>query len=227
MQEKTYFFYFTHLFLQNTHISLFILHIYSIKYLFFLHFFIISFPLLLSGTLSQTQHKPKITHTHQPTHPPTHPPPSTHNHQPPSPHRKSKQKFQTPQKIQTEIPNPTKNPNSKSKPHKKSRHLNPIINDSHCLDPQRHWSSRPRPHTKTPWHQRRRRSCPGSNKLRPPCPINSLSPSPFPNGLLDQRGRSVFPTHSPIGLSPWLTRSPPSYHCLCLRSLRFWRRRRS
>ena len=109
LQEKTYFFYFTHSLLQNTHISLSILHIYSIKYLFFLHFFIISFPLLLSGTLSQTQHKPKITHTHQPTHPPTHPPPSTHNHQPPSPHRKSKQKFQTPQKIQIVNPNPTKN----------------------------------------------------------------------------------------------------------------------
>ena len=32
---------------------------------------------------------------------------------------------------------------------------------------------------------------------RPPCPINSPSPSPFPNGLLDRRGWSAFPTHSP------------------------------
>ena len=40
-------FYFTHLFLQNTHISLFILHIYSIKYSFFYNFFIIFSPSLL------------------------------------------------------------------------------------------------------------------------------------------------------------------------------------
>ena len=31
---------------------------------------------------------------------------------------------------------------------------------------------------------------------RPPCPINSPSPSPFPNGLLDRRGWLAFPTHS-------------------------------
>ena len=31
LEEKTYFFYFTHSLLQNSHISLFILHIYSIK----------------------------------------------------------------------------------------------------------------------------------------------------------------------------------------------------
>ena len=34
LQEKTYFFYFTRLLLQNIHISLSILHIYSIKYSF-------------------------------------------------------------------------------------------------------------------------------------------------------------------------------------------------
>ena len=33
--SKTYFFYFTHLFLQNTHISLSIIHIYSNKIFFF------------------------------------------------------------------------------------------------------------------------------------------------------------------------------------------------
>ena len=36
---------------------------------------------------------------------------------------------------------------------------------------------------------------------RPPCPINSPSSSPFPNGLLDQRGWSAFPTHSPPKLA--------------------------
>ena len=35
LQEKTYFFYFTYQLLQNAHISLSILHIYSIKYSFF------------------------------------------------------------------------------------------------------------------------------------------------------------------------------------------------
>ena len=42
-KKKTYFFYFTHPILQNTHIDLFILHIYSIKYSLFYHFFIIFF----------------------------------------------------------------------------------------------------------------------------------------------------------------------------------------
>ena len=39
LQEKTYFFYFTHPLLQNIHISLSILHIYSIKYSFFYIFY--------------------------------------------------------------------------------------------------------------------------------------------------------------------------------------------
>ena len=39
LQEKTYFFYFTYPLLQNIHISLFILHVYSIKYLFFYIFY--------------------------------------------------------------------------------------------------------------------------------------------------------------------------------------------
>ena len=38
-KKKTYFFYFTHLILQNTHINLSILHIYLIKYSLFYHFF--------------------------------------------------------------------------------------------------------------------------------------------------------------------------------------------
>ena len=38
-KKKIYFFYFTHSLLQNTHIGLFILHIYSIKYSFFTIFY--------------------------------------------------------------------------------------------------------------------------------------------------------------------------------------------
>ena len=53
LQEKTYFFYFTHPLLQNTNISLSILHIYSIKYSFFLHFLL--FPSLSSLEVS---HRP-------------------------------------------------------------------------------------------------------------------------------------------------------------------------
>ena len=47
---KNYFFYFTHQFLQNTHISLSILHIYSIKYSFFYNFLL--FPHLLPLSLT-------------------------------------------------------------------------------------------------------------------------------------------------------------------------------
>ena len=53
MQEKNYFFYFTHPLLQNTHISLSILYIYLIKYSLFLHFLL--FPSLFSLELS---HRP-------------------------------------------------------------------------------------------------------------------------------------------------------------------------
>ena len=60
-KKKTCFFYFAHLFLQNSHISFSIIHNYSIKYLFF--------PL---SSLSQTQHNP---HSHH--HPTTQPPSSS------------------------------------------------------------------------------------------------------------------------------------------------------
>ena len=57
LHEKTYFFfYFTYLFLQNTHISLSILHIYSIKYSFFYNFLL--FPPSLPSLL-QT-HSPSL-----------------------------------------------------------------------------------------------------------------------------------------------------------------------
>ena len=51
LHKKSYFFYFTHSFLQNTHISLSILHIYSIKYSFFYNF-------LLFSPLPLFSHKP-------------------------------------------------------------------------------------------------------------------------------------------------------------------------
>ena len=60
LQEKTYFFYFTLQLLQNTHISLSILHIYLIKYSFFLHFLL--FPSFSS--LSQSHHLVFSVHTH-------------------------------------------------------------------------------------------------------------------------------------------------------------------
>ena len=48
--KKNYFFYFTNPFLQNTHISLSILHIYSIKYSFFYNFLLFPHSLPLSLT---------------------------------------------------------------------------------------------------------------------------------------------------------------------------------
>ena len=84
--------YFTHPFLQNTHISFSILHIYSIEYSLFYNFLL--FPHYPS--LSHTQHYPtinphppsthlatinEINHHHQPTRPPSssnQPPLSTH-----------------------------------------------------------------------------------------------------------------------------------------------------
>ena len=50
LHKKNYFFYFTHLILQNTHINLSILHIYSIKYSLFYYFLLFSsLSLSLSG----------------------------------------------------------------------------------------------------------------------------------------------------------------------------------
>ena len=55
LRRKTYFFYFTHSILQNTHISLSILHIYSIKYLIFYNFLLFFSSLPLSLTDQQYQ----------------------------------------------------------------------------------------------------------------------------------------------------------------------------
>ena len=169
--KKTLFFlFYISTFTKHPHQFIYSIHLFN-KILILFIFFIIFFPLLLSRTLSQSQHKPKITHTQPPNHHhQTHPP--NHHHQP----------------TIINHHHPTENPNRNSKPHRKSRPLNPIINDSHRLDPQWPWSSRPWPHTKTPWHQRRCWSCPGSNEFCPPCLINSPSSFPFPKRLLDQRG---------------------------------------
>ena len=73
LHEKTYFFYFTHPLLQNTHISLSILHIYSIKYSFFYYFLLFSshpshsLPISLSQT--NRHHQATNLHHHQPIQP--------------------------------------------------------------------------------------------------------------------------------------------------------------
>ena len=88
LQGKTYFFYFTYSLLQNTHISLSILHIYSIKYSFFLHFLL--FASLSSLELSHKHNtNPKSpTPSHRllrwatnPTQTQNHPHPATSHHQ--------------------------------------------------------------------------------------------------------------------------------------------------
>ena len=69
--KKLTFFYFIYLFLQNTHISLFILHIYSIKYSFFYNFLLFppSLPLSLTDPQSITtnDHSTPSHHHHHPT----------------------------------------------------------------------------------------------------------------------------------------------------------------
>ena len=71
LYEKTYFFYFTHPFLQNTHISSSILHIYSIKYSFFYNFLLFPpwLPLSLTDQQSITtnDHSTPSHHYHYPT----------------------------------------------------------------------------------------------------------------------------------------------------------------
>ena len=80
-QKKLLFFYFTHSFLQNTHISLSILHIYFIKYSFFLHYHL--------------SHKPNTTHLATIINPPSLPAsiinPLNHHHQATSLHHQPTQ----------------------------------------------------------------------------------------------------------------------------------------
>ena len=71
LHEKTYIFYFTYPLLQNIHISLSILHIYSIKYSFFYNFLLFppSLPLSLTNPQSITtnDHSTPNQHHHHPT----------------------------------------------------------------------------------------------------------------------------------------------------------------
>ena len=67
LQEKTYFFYFTYRLLQNAHISLSILHIYSIKYSFFyIFYYFLTHGLSLSHCLSLSL-RPNHHHHHPAT----------------------------------------------------------------------------------------------------------------------------------------------------------------
>ena len=65
--KKIYFFYFTHLFLQNNHISLSILHIYSIKYSFFYYFLLFPSPFTLLSSLKILSHTTQATINDQST----------------------------------------------------------------------------------------------------------------------------------------------------------------
>ena len=84
LQRKTYFFYFTNSLLQNTHINLFILHVYSIKYSLFYNFlfFTPSLPLSLSQTHGYHHH-----HHHHPAK--SSPPNRRQDHQNPPMNQKS------------------------------------------------------------------------------------------------------------------------------------------
>ena len=64
LHEKTYFFYFTHPLLQNTHISLSILHIYSIKYSLFYNVLLFTPSLPLSLTDPQPPSPPSSAPSH-------------------------------------------------------------------------------------------------------------------------------------------------------------------
>ena len=70
LYEKTYFFYFTHPLLQNTHISLSILHIYSIKYSLFYNFLLFTLSLPLSLIEPQSHHYQRSLRTQPPSSPP-------------------------------------------------------------------------------------------------------------------------------------------------------------
>ena len=78
--QKSYFFYFTHSFLQDTYISLSILHIYSIKYSFFYNFLLFSLSLLFSHRPNPKGPKPislrttTLSLSHRPKPPPPHKP---------------------------------------------------------------------------------------------------------------------------------------------------------
>ena len=111
-QKKNYSFYFIHPFLQNTHFSLSILHIYSIKYSLFYNYLLFPHSLPLSLT--------------DPTLPNNQSTPSHHYH-PPNHHHQGKPNTRKP--IQSNQINPnTQNPiQSKGKPNKPHSTRNPLI----------------------------------------------------------------------------------------------------
>ena len=108
LHEKTYFFYFTHPLLQNTYISLSILHFYSIKYSLFYNFLLFtpSPPLSLSQTHSYHHHPATITTiiTPQPNH---HSPNRQQDHQnPPMNHKSQADQDQNPPTCDGRWPQP-------------------------------------------------------------------------------------------------------------------------
>ena len=137
LQEKTSFLYFTHPLLKNTHINLSILHIYLIKYSFFLHFLLFS----SLSSLAQTHHLVFSVHTH--TQPAT-----------------------LQQNLATDSPIF----------HNNNHNNNDTITMIHQSSTTTITTTMTQSQSQQLW------------PTRPPCSINSPSPSPFPNGLLDRRG---------------------------------------
>ena len=98
LHEKAYFFYFTHPLLQNTHISLSILHIYSIKYSLFYNFLLFTPSLPLSLIDPQLPSPPSSSPTQsavrssKPTNVPEKP--SQSRSKPTNPHPQSTKKLE-------------------------------------------------------------------------------------------------------------------------------------
>ena len=123
LHGKTYFFYFTHPFLQNTHINLSILYIYSIKYSFFYNFLL--FPPSLSLSLTDPQSVTTNDHS-TPSHHHQGKPTQSQTHSIPNPlitHPIGSKIIKTHQwtrkakliKIKTHRPTPTINQNTREK----------------------------------------------------------------------------------------------------------------
>ena len=128
-QKKNYSFYFIHPFLQNTHFSLLILHIYSIKYSLFYNYLLFphSLPLSLTDpTLPNNQSTP------------------THHYHPPNHHHQGKPNTWRP--IQSGQINPnTQNPiQSKGKPNQPHPIWNPLIKQQETKESDQ-WSERFQP----------------------------------------------------------------------------------
>ena len=161
-KKKPTFFYFTYPLLQNTHISLSILHIYLIKYSFFyIFYYFLPSPLWHKLTTSSS--------------------PST--------------------------PTPSQQPFNK---------IQPLI----------HWSSTTTI-TTTRHNHNHNNFDPLALHVRSILRHLLRFQTDCWIGEADQHSQLTRRPNSSIKLSPWHARSPPSYRRLRLRSLRFWRRRRS